>query len=151
MAALTQKEVKSDILNDLTGYKLRRGYYIAAQLFAETFADQGVTPIQFAIMNIIAVDDALSQKEIAANIGSSPQVIVPLVRDLEKRKLVVRIRSEADRRYHHLSLTEKGEQLLAYLNDTIPIVETRLLAGLTKEERKTLQRLLYKLVQVHAA
>lgn len=151
MAALTQKQVESNILNELTGYKLRRGYYIAAQLFADTFAAQGVTPIQFAILNIIAVDRMLSQKEIATNIGSSPQVIVPLVRDLEKRELVARVRSEVDRRYHHLSLTAKGKQLLAYLNETIPNVEAKLLAGFSDEEKETLQRLLYKLVQTHAA
>lgn len=140
----------SNLLDSLIGYNLRRGYFIAAQLFANTFAEQNITPIQFAILNCIAADSHLSQKEVAAAIGSSPQVIVPLVRDLEERELVSRTRSQTDRRLHHLRLTATGQRLLSMLNETIPHVETELLAGLDEEEKRLLQQLLYKLVQAHA-
>ena len=147
MASYAFRKVDSEQLSSLVGYNLRRGYFIAAQLFSDVFAEMGITPIQFAILNVVGLDDSLSQKEVAANIGSSPQALVPLMRDLETRGLVSRMRSEIDRRHHHLSLTAEGETLLAELNRMVPAVEARLLRGFSDEERQLFLELLKKLVE----
>ena len=146
MASYSFRKVESEQLSSLVGYNLRRGYFIASQLFSDLFAEMGVTPIQFAILNVVGLDSTLSQKEVAANIGSSPQAVVPLMRDLETRGFVSRVRSEIDRRHHHLSLTAEGEQLLAELNRMVPAVENRLMRGFSDEERALFLGLLKKLV-----
>ena len=112
----------SELLSNLIGYNLRRGYFIATQLFTELFADKEITPIQFAVLNVLASGEAMSQKDVAAKIGSRPQALVPLVRNLEERGLVLRSRSQTDRRHHHLSLTADGRVLTEELNRLIPEV-----------------------------
>lgn len=134
------------ILPQLVGYNLRRAYFLAAQLFSQRFADLNLTPIQFAILQILGRNDFLSQKAIAKHISTSPPAIVAPIRSLEKQDLVERRRSEQDRRNHLIRLTENGRLLQQQLATEVFEVESRLLVNLTPSEQATLLKLLEKLI-----
>lgn len=136
---------EADRLVGLVGYQLRRGYFHSIQLFAAATADLEVTPIQYGILETILDSDELAQKDVAERIGSPPQSVVPLVRDLEERGLVGRIRSDVDRRRHFLSLTSDGLALLAEVRNRVSDSEARLVGGLAPDERKRLLELLRRL------
>lgn len=144
-----QKEVDTidyGVLPKLVGYNLRRAYFLAAQLFSEQFNDLHLTPIQFAILQILSSNDFLSQKEIAKHISTSPPAIVTPLRGLEKRQLVERTRAEHDRRNHLIRLTANGRLLQQQLATEVFQVEDQLLTNLDSTEQATLLHLLCKLV-----
>ncbi|MCY3953265.1 MAG: MarR family transcriptional regulator, partial [bacterium] len=103
------------------------------------------TPLQYGILETIHDSEVLAQKHVAARLGSPPQSLVPLVRDLEDRGLVERVRSEVDRRRHLLTLTEAGLDLLVEIRDRVTGVEAGLTGGLAAGEREQLLDLLCRL------
>ena len=142
-APLQEREV--DRLIGLVGYQLRRSYFFSIQLFASATAGLDITPIQYGILETILESEALAQKDVAERLGSPPQSVVPLVRDLEDRGLVERVRSEADRRRHLLALTKHGLALLVEIRDRVAGVEADLARDFAPAERSQLIDLLCRL------
>ncbi|MCY4104286.1 MAG: MarR family transcriptional regulator [bacterium] len=134
-----------DRLVGLVGYQLRRSYFHSIQLFAAATNGPDITPLQYGILETIHDSEVLAQKHVAARLGSPPQSLVPLVRDLEDRGLVERVRSEVDRRRHLLTLTEAGLDLLVEIRDRVTGVEAGLTGGLAAGEREQLLDLLCRL------
>ena len=131
-----------DRLVDLVGYQLRRSYFHSLQLFASATSGLAITPIQYGILETILDPELLAQRDIADRLGSPPQSVVPLVRDLEDRGLVERVRSQDDRRRHVLALTGDGLTLLGKVRKRVVDSEAQLVSGLAPEERDQLLDLL---------
>ena len=134
------------VLPNQVGFNMRRAYFKATLFFGETFADLEITPMQFAILEVIGCNEGLAQKNVAELVGTAPSVIVKPVRELEMRKLVGRKRSPDDRRHHVLSLTTAGKALQQEAQTRIQEVENNLLAPLNADERAKLLELLHKLL-----
>ena len=151
MTTVTAPSLSIDhgLLPTIAGFNMRRAYFIATQIFAEHFAAFEITPIQFGILEIVARNDCLSQKEIAAHIGTAPSVIVRPIRDLEQSGIVERTRDQNDRRNHQIRLTTAGRVAQSAMRNHIFEVEEALLHALTSEERGTLVALLNKVVDSH--
>lgn len=131
-----------DRLVDLVGYQLRRSYFHSRQLFASATSGLDITPVQYAILESILDSEGLAQGDVADRLGSPPQSVVPLVRDLENRGLVERVRSQVDRRRHVLTLTANGLALLGEVRDRVVSSEAQLVSGFTPKEREQLLDLL---------
>lgn len=135
------------LLPAMVGFNLRLAYFVATQLFAEAFTGWEITPIQFALLEIVSRNPHLTQKEIAKHIGTKPSVLVIPIRKLEERGFIVRERSQNDRRHQRVCVTEAG---LAFQNEArihIRSVEDPLLAQLSASEQKTLLQLLGKIAK----
>ncbi len=72
----------------------------------------GLTGPQLMVMHSIAMFDSPLAKEIAKEVSLSPATVTTIIDRLEKRGLVIRKRSETDKRKVHLSLSEAGVTLL---------------------------------------
>ena len=142
--ALSQEQ-EVDRLVGLVGYQLRRSYFFSIQLFASATAGLDITPIQYGILETILESEVLAQKDVAERLGSPPQSVVPLVRDLEDRGLVERVRSEVDRRRHLLVLTEHGLAQLAETRERVAGVEAELARDFSPDDRNRLLDLLCRL------
>ncbi|MCH9650990.1 MAG: MarR family winged helix-turn-helix transcriptional regulator [Deltaproteobacteria bacterium] len=136
------------VLEECIGYNLRIAYAFASQLFAQDFDGQDLAPIQFAALEFIAHNPDLSQRQIAAHIGTTPTVLVKPLERLESMGLVTRTRSVEDRRRSRVRLTEEGGAFLNQARPRILQVEDRLTANLSKDEREMLLRLVRKLLEV---
>ncbi len=104
---------------------------------------------QFGILEALYHLGPMCQKDIAGKILKSAGNITMVIDNLEKRGLVVRKRSLGDRRYYEVSLTDKGNGLIA---EIFPDHATRVrerMSSLSSEELKTLSRLLKKLTPVN--
>ena len=139
-------KLRSEFLSNLVGHNLRRGYFVATQIFTKAFADHQISPVQFAILEAIALNVDITQKEIAEIADSSPQAIVPLIKKMEQSGLIERVRSENDRRFHHLSLTAEGEKKHRLIKEKLPELDHQLVGPLSAAERETLLKLLLKIV-----
>jgi DNA-binding MarR family transcriptional regulator len=73
----------------------------------------GLTGPQLMVMQNIEQLEAPLAKEIAKEVSLSPATVTTIVDRLESRELVIRTRSEADKRKVHLSLSESGKTLLS--------------------------------------
>ena len=72
----------------------------------------GLTGPQLMVMQNIAMLDAPLAKDIAKEIALSAATVTTIIDRLESRALVIRTRSETDKRKVHLSLSESGKLLL---------------------------------------
>jgi len=134
-------------LPDLIGHLLSLAYLRANQLCTEMMEPLQLTPKQFVALEFISKNPSISQKNIAENIGTAPTVMVGILDSLSKRGLVHRVRSQEDRRKHHVRLTPAGKGLLeeirrlAFKVEHIYKDET----GLTKSEWDMVRKLLRKM------
>lgn len=122
---------------------------LASSLFAAGAASAGVTATEAAVVRLIGRSRELSQRQLADRVGAPPSRVVALLDSLEERGLVLRRRSEADRRRHVLSLTDEGRELLARLTAVVTEQERVLLAPLDPEEAASFVDTLARLAQAH--
>jgi len=75
--------------------------------------ESGLTGPQLLVMRKIAELDAPLAKQVAQEITLSAATVTTILDRLESRNLVIRTRSETDKRKVHLSLSEAGSNLLS--------------------------------------
>ena len=95
-----------------------------------------LTSSQFGVLEALLHLGPLCQGELAAKLLRSGASITSVVEGLEKRGLVVRQRTEEDKRFVRVALTGKGRRLV---QETFPVhAETvaRLFSVLTAEEQE---------------
>lgn len=133
------------ILPDQIGFNLRIAYSQVMNIFSEVFADLDVTPLQFAMLEVIAKNELITQSELIEMIGTHPTVAVKPLRDLEKAGIIVRTRDEEDRRKYMIQLSDKGKILHSQTVTAVQKVEARLSSELTVDEQEILRVLLKKI------
>lgn len=135
-------------LSDLLGYALKRAQLRLYEDFLKCVAPLQLTPAQFSVLLLLEKNPGRNQTEVAGALGILRPNFVAMLDGLESRNLCVRTRSEADRRSHVLSLTEKGRAALARARRIIAAKhEARLSALLGSADRAALLRILAKIAQ----
>lgn len=117
--------------------------------FADAISDLEMSPGDAGVLRLLARNPAMSQRDLAARIGTVPSRVVVMIDSLEDRGLVERRRKATDRRQHELHLTTSGKRLLGRLRTAAEASDSRLLAPLTKGEQRELSTLLAKLASGH--
>ncbi len=107
----------------------------------------GLTPGRFSLLVLLRANPGINQTDLSRGVGVDKSTLTPALDQLEKKGLVVRERTAADRRTYSLSLTPAGEQLLTELMAKVEQHEKNIIAGLTTAERVTLNRLLKKMAR----
>lgn len=131
----------------LVGYHLRMAQVMVFKDFDRELAELEITPAIFGVLEVLSHNKGLTQTRLATAIGLDRSSLVPLLDKLQKRNLVAREASSADRRTNHLHLTPTGKQLLAKADKRVRQHEERILAPLTKTETQQLIKLLSKIAQ----
>ena len=108
-------------------------------------ASNGLTISQFAVLEALYQLGPLSQRDIGHKILRTSGNITMVIDNLEKNKLVMRERNEADRRFFIVHLTDKGYDLINRLFPPHASVIAEDLGVLTAAEQDTLGRLCKKL------
>ena len=105
----------------------------------------GLTISQFAVLEALYQLGSLSQREIGQKILRSSGNITMVIDNLEKSELVRRKRSEADRRFFIVHLTDRGYHLINKIFPPHAAVIAEDLGALTAAEQDALGRLCKKL------
>ena len=116
----------------------------AAGRFAERVAVLGLGPADVGLLRLIAGEPGRSQQSLAAALGVVPSRVVALIDGLERKGLVERRRSTADRRNYELHLTGEAKQVMARMREVGSAHEEDMLSGLDATERAQLAALLGK-------
>jgi DNA-binding MarR family transcriptional regulator len=128
-------------INLQPGHMIRRLQQIAVGIFHQETQDLDVTPVQYAVLQLVHNQPRADQRTIARSIALDTSTTAAVIDRLEARALLQRHASPDDRRLRLLTLTPSGEELLS---QTIPHMEDaqkRILAPLTPQEQCEFMRL----------
>jgi MarR family transcriptional regulator, 2-MHQ and catechol-resistance regulon repressor len=114
-------------------------------------ASKRLTSSQFGVIEALFHLGPLCQGELAAKLLRSGASVTSVVEGLERRGLVVRQRTEEDKRFVRVALTGKGRKLIQEIFPAHAETVTRLFRVLTDEEQDQLRQLCRKLGTAVAA
>jgi DNA-binding MarR family transcriptional regulator len=141
----TAVEVSLGPLSGYVGFVLRRIQIAVFAGFIASLSELDLKPAQYSLLEIVDANPGLRQSEAAAALGIQKANFVGLVRKLERRSLLQRRRSVADRRSYVLHLQPGGRRLLAQARALHDAHESRLTAQLGSGGRERLLQLLTRL------
>jgi DNA-binding MarR family transcriptional regulator len=136
-------------LSGYVGFMLRR---IQTAVFSDFIASLGeldLRPAQYTLLEVIDANPGLRQSDAAAALGIQKANFVALVQELERRSLVQRRRSTADRRAYSLHLEPRGRRVLEAARQVHDAQESRLAAQLGARDRERLLTLLSRLAEMN--
>jgi DNA-binding MarR family transcriptional regulator len=117
------------------------GFHSAGR-WKQRLAPLGVDPRQAMLLRHVALSAGQSQQALGRAVRIPASRMVALVDELERRGLVERRPSPADRRAHALFLTGAGEAMVGEIMKLSAEHEAELSAGLTEAQRRQLIALL---------
>lgn len=97
------------------GFHLRLAQEASFQAFARRVRNSEMRPGRFAVLALIGQNPGMSQTALGRAAGRDKSTLTPALNDLVRRSLVKRQRVASDRRSYALSVTPRGEKLLAEL------------------------------------
>jgi DNA-binding MarR family transcriptional regulator len=127
------------------GFLISQLGFFSSKGFMEALEPVGIGPREFLLMRFVQAAQGQSQQALAERLGVPASRMVAMVDHLEEAGLVERRPDPADRRVRGLYLTRKGRGALERAAKIAIDYETRLCAGINREEREQLIDLLQKL------
>ena len=112
-------------LDGLLGYRLRRAQGAMHRDYMATVSGLELTQKQTATLWLINANPGVSQVSIAAALGMDRATMMSVTDRLEERALLIRKRSEIDRRRQELYLTPAGQAMLRKVKTRIAEHEER--------------------------
>ena len=94
----------------------------------------------------VGLEEGITADDVSASSARPKNTLSRAVNSLVAKRLLTRIEDANDRRRKHLYLTRQGRRIV---DDTVPVLvehERTMLASLSAEEARTLQKLLTKIV-----
>jgi DNA-binding MarR family transcriptional regulator len=133
-------------LGDKPGHLIRRAHQLQAAIFDECAGRYRLTPVQHVVMTALYRHPGVDQATLASLVALDKVTVGAVVLRLERRKLVARADSPADRRSWAVSLTPAGTALLERMQPAIRQSQSRLLAPLGAREQKQFIELMRRIV-----
>ncbi len=114
-------------------------------------APLGLTNMEFALLKTFLEKNEWTVTGLAEVLPADAPRISRVVTRMVERGLLRRRRRTDDRRVVELRLTRDGQELIADLHQRVSEHEEKLLAGVSAEEKETLQAVTAKVLANHAA
>jgi DNA-binding MarR family transcriptional regulator len=131
-------------------HSLIRMWGLLRQIQEPYFAHFGISASQWGILRVLQRADnqgetSLPLTEVSRRLLIQPPSVTGVVNRLERQGLVKRSPSKLDLRVRHLSLTQKGRNLISRVLEGHAQRTESLFAGLQKQDQQTLLNLLRQL------
>lgn len=136
-------------LEDHTGYWLRYVSNHVSHAFARKVEAQGVTVAEWVLLRAMLDAGTANPSLIAEAVGMTRGAVSKLVERLSRKKLVVRLSSDGDRRYQMVELTVAAKRLLPALARLADENDREFFGHLKQDERTRLVALLQDIVRRH--
>jgi DNA-binding MarR family transcriptional regulator len=132
-------------LLEAPGHLIRRAQQQHQARWAQLVGSE-ITSVQFAVLAKLATDPGTDQNSLAGALSIDTSTLADVCLRLASRGLVDRRRSAVDARRYHVHLTQAGQALLERYVPAVDAVGAALLAALNEGERRTLVRLLRRVI-----
>jgi DNA-binding MarR family transcriptional regulator len=134
-------------LTDDVGFLLTRASGLVVRATNAALADDGLRVRQYSVLMLVCdSSEALSQRDLAAELGLDPSQVVVLVDELVAAGLVERRPSPTDRRAKLVAATPGGRRLRRRAVDRARDGVRHQLRALSDSEQDTLRALLARIV-----
>lgn len=130
-----QKLLRQFRLEDVPSHLLRRAHFKAEEMFANTFAQEDVTPRQKAALVLLHQEPGLNQNALAERLSMDRNTVAEMVKRMSAGGLIERRPSPSDARAYQLYVAAGGIGLLNRVMPKDAAVEDQLLAKLPPEYR----------------
>lgn len=135
-------------LSRYPGYLLARARWQAFRNFERNIGRPlSLRPVEYSILLLLHTNHGASQRQLAQALGVAAPNMTGILRRLQERGLIERVRAEEDRRMQSITLSAKGRKLLQRARDAGRDMDTAWLARLSPGEQALLMELLAKLSQ----
>lgn len=132
-------------LHDLLGYQMAQATIVTTAAFMRAVGTPlKLRPVEYTILQLINENGAITPGRLARALGMTAPGITVWLDRLHGRGLVLRERSQADRRVQDVSLTAEGQALVSQASGVLLAAEDEALQPLTRGERTMLLELLHK-------
>jgi DNA-binding MarR family transcriptional regulator len=139
------EELHTAHLEALLGYNTRRAALHIIGAFMQNMAEFDLRPAEFSVLSLIRHNPGITSRQLCAALNILPPNLVVILKQFEKRGLIARKPHPTDGRAIGLSLTDKGDTLVAAAEEVSASSDLSSTQTLTAAERKTLTRLLQKI------
>ena len=136
-------------LETFPGHGIRRLQQIAVAVFSQGAQPHGVTPVQFAVLQLLEHMPGIDQRTLAQQVGFDKATIGGVIDRLEARGLLLRQQTPKDRRVKLLNLTDAGKELLQALMPIALQAQRHMLDPLSDEERQQFIGLMARVLAHH--
>lgn len=135
-------------LQHVLGYQLAQANVPIRKVFLKHIGEPlQLSTVEFTVLSLVASNADVTQKQLSQTLAVSAPNITTLLDRLEQRQLLVRERSETDRRSQLIRLTRKGSALARKAIEASTTMEQDVLRHLTEAERGILVELLQKVAR----
>jgi len=132
------------------GFLIRRLHQIQVGLFAEECGEFDVTPIQFGFLTVLyEEDDSLDQISLSAAVGIDRTTGADVIRRLQRRGLLTRVPSKADRRAKPVRITDAGRAMVERIFPCMVRSQERFIEPLSSGEQAQFSKLMTKLIRAN--
>jgi DNA-binding MarR family transcriptional regulator len=142
---LRMEEPAADTPPRSVGFLISQLGFVSSKRFMEALEPLGIDPREFLLLRFVAASEGQSQQALSERLSIPASRMVALVDHLEEAGFLERRPDPEDRRVRGLHLTRKGRSVLERAGKIAIDYETRLCAGINREERELLIDLLQKL------
>ena len=138
-------ELQEGGIHEVLGYQLAQASIVTTEAFVRTVGKPlDLRPVEFTILQLVRDNAPVTATKLAKSLAvTTPGITIWLDR-LERRGLLVRERSDTDRRTQNLGLTSQGTTLVASALAQLLRADRELLKDLSEGERRMLLELLQK-------
>mgnify|MGYP000002905435 CR=1 FL=1 len=120
------------------GFMLGAAYRRVTNLFARALKPYDITPEQWSVLFMIAGQEGINQKEVAAAVGKDQPTTARIVELLQKKGYVTKLMSSNDRRAFQVYATEQGKALIV---TTLPLEQENITAAIEGLQPQQIQEL----------
>jgi DNA-binding MarR family transcriptional regulator len=144
-----QGQLEEGGIHDLLGYQLAQASILTTEAFQSAVGKPlDMRKVEFTILQLVQQNAPVTATKVAKALAvTTPGVTIWLDR-LEERGLLVRERGDVDRRTQNLSITRKGQALVASALERLRQADGEILAHLSAGERHMLLELLQKVARL---
>ena len=130
-----------------TIYLLKRAEALVKAGLEDALRELAVTPGQYTTMALLKTQREISSAELARRVSVTPQSISEMIAVLERKGLIARSESPANKRVLRIGLTPAGAALLKVCDGRVDRFERALLARLGDGHLQGLREALAALVE----
>lgn len=140
-------KAKNELVSDIVD-NIRRVFKAVNNQSKKTEHETGLTGPQLWTIKTIACNSPINVKQLADRIFLHPATVVGIIDRLESKGLVVRARSQGDRRNVQIHLTDSGKSLVSKSPEVSQGLLVKGLKGLSSKELENMDRCLNELVRI---
>jgi DNA-binding MarR family transcriptional regulator len=134
-----------------SGHLIRRLHQISTALFFDEAGSLGLTPVQYAALNMIEEIPGIDQASLSNMIAFDKTTMVKVLDRLAEKRLITRVKSPDDRRSNRLNVTPRGTAVLKDIQPLLDRNDLRILAPLSTKDQQKFMEMLTRLVHVNNA